>query len=91
VDWAIHALGGDKLLYYWYNALRKSYGFVINKKHEKFVVNVVLKAKMIPNSCVTLLVGPSKVALVTSRKHPHKKYWVHNLEFEWASCDYPCA
>jgi hypothetical protein len=32
VDWAIHALVGDILLHYWYNGLRKSNGFVLNRK-----------------------------------------------------------
>jgi hypothetical protein len=32
VDRAIHALVGDVLTHYWYNALQKSHVFVINKK-----------------------------------------------------------
>ncbi len=78
VDWVIHALIGDVLIHYWYNALQKSHGFVINRKQKQFVINVVIKAKMIPNSCVTLPSTPFGVTLVTSKKRPHKKYWVCN-------------
>ncbi len=33
---------------------------------------------MILDLCVTLLTIGARVALVTSNKHPHKRYWVHN-------------
>jgi hypothetical protein len=32
-----------------------------------------------------------EVALVTSKKHPHKRYSVHNPEFEWVFYDCPCT
>ncbi len=38
VDWAIHALVGDVLFHYWYSGLRKSNGFVLNRKQEQFVI-----------------------------------------------------
>jgi hypothetical protein len=91
IDWAIYALVGDVLIHYWYNALWQSHGFVINKKQIFFVINVVIKAKMIPDSCVTLPSTPFGVALVMSKKHPPNKYWVHNPKSKWASCDYPWA
>ncbi len=62
VSWAIHALVGDLLLHYWYSGLKKSNGFVLNRKHEQFVISVVLKAKMIPDSCVTLSTIGARVA-----------------------------
>ncbi len=80
-------LSCDLLLHYWNSGLNKSNGFVLNRKHEQFVINVVLKTKMIPNSCVMLLTIGGKVALVTPNKHPHKRYWVHKPKFEWTSCD----
>jgi hypothetical protein len=64
---------------------------VINRKQKQFVINVVIKAMMIPNSCVTLPSTPSRVALVAFRKCPHKKYWVHNPKLEWISYDCPWA
>jgi len=32
VDWVVQALVGDVLIHHWYKALRKSHGFVINRK-----------------------------------------------------------
>ncbi len=52
---------------------------------------MLLKARIIPNACVTLPTSNFGVALVTSKKQLHKKYWVHNPESEWASCDYSYA
>ncbi len=54
---------------------------------------MILKVRMIPNACVTLPTINYGVALVTSKKQLHKKYYVHNPEFEWASCDclYACG
>jgi hypothetical protein len=34
VDWCIHVLLEDVLLYYWYQSLRKHWGFVPNMSHE---------------------------------------------------------
>ncbi len=62
---------------------------MINRKQEQFVINVVIKARMIPDSCVMLPSTPSRVALVMSRKHPHNKYWVHNPKLGCTSCDCP--
>jgi hypothetical protein len=42
VDWAIHGLVGDVLIHYWYNAMWKSHGFVINKKQEHFVIKQIV-------------------------------------------------
>lgn len=46
---------------------------------------------MILDACVTLPTTSCGLALITSRKRPHKKYWVHNPSSEWASYDYPHA
>jgi hypothetical protein len=40
---------------------------------------------MIFDSCVKIPSTPFGVTFVTFKKRPHKKYWVHNLELEWAS------
>lgn len=84
-------LVGDILLHYWYSALQKNNGFVMNEKHEQLVINVVLKAQMIPNSCVTLPTTNFRDGLCYTQKHPHKRYWVHNLESKWASRDCSCG
>ncbi len=55
------------------------------------MINVVFKARMIPNSCAMLPTIAFEVALVTSKKHPHKRYSVHNPEFEWVFYDCPCT
>ena len=91
VDWTIHQLLGDVLNHYWYMALRKTHGFVTNKKEEQFVVCALLKARLIPDSCVLLPSRPGGPAVVTSKTKIHKRYWVHNPGEEWAACDCPRA
>jgi len=68
VDWAIHGLIGDVLVHYWYKSLRRNHGFVVNRKQEQFVINVLLKAKMILDAYVRLLTINFGMALVTSKK-----------------------
>jgi hypothetical protein len=55
LDWCIHHLLEDVLPHYLYQSLRKNWGFVPNKKQERFVVNIVLCARDIPNICMTFL------------------------------------
>ncbi len=55
------------------------------------MINVVFKARMILDLCVMLPTIGARLALVTSNKHPHKRYWVHNHESKWVSCDCPCT
>jgi hypothetical protein len=71
--------------------LAKKPWIVLNRKQEEIDINVLLKAGMILDDCVTLPTNNSRMALVTSSKRLHKKYWVHNPKSKWASCDYPYA
>ena len=41
VDWLIHELTGEVLTRFWYQCLRKRFGFVINKRQEYIVVGMV--------------------------------------------------
>ncbi len=54
--------------------LRKNWGFIPNRKHEQFVVNIVFHAKDIPNSCVTFLEDDGGYAIVASLKHEDVNY-----------------
>ena len=44
VDWLIHELTSEVLTHFWYQCLRKRFGFVINRWHEYIVVGALLKA-----------------------------------------------
>jgi hypothetical protein len=89
VDWTIHQLVGDVLNHYWYASLRKRFGFVTNTKEEQFVIGALLKARLIPDSCVMLPSCPGAPAVVTSKSKVQKRYWVYNPGEELASCDCP--
>jgi len=67
--------------------MRKQHGFVPNLKHEQFVINAVLKAREIPDSCVTLPIADDGPALVTSKNNASKLYFVYNPDCEWGCCD----
>ena len=69
--------------------MRKQHGFVPNWKQEQFVINAVLKAREIPDSCVTLPIADDGPALVTSKNNAAKVYSVYNPDCEWGCCD--CA
>lgn len=43
VDWCIHKLLEDALFHYCYQSLEKNLGFVPNKKHGQFILNVVFQ------------------------------------------------
>ena len=67
--------------------MRKQHGFVPNLKQEQFVINAVLKAREIPDSCVTLPIATDGPALVTSMNNATKLYSVYSPECEWGCCD----
>ncbi len=56
-------------------------------KQEKFVVNIVLCAKDILNSCVTFLEDDGGYAIIASLKHEDVNHKVYNLESKWAYCE----
>ena len=89
LDWVIYELTEEILSHYWYQAMRKQHGFVPNLKHEQFVINAVLKAREIPENCVTLPIACDGPALVTSKNNAAKSYSVYNPYCEWGCCD--CA
>ncbi len=73
--------------HYWYQNLRKNWGFVQNRKHKQFVVNIVFHARDIPNNCVTFLEDDGGYGIVASLKHEDVNYKAYNPEFEWAYCE----
>ena len=87
LDWVIYELTEDILSHYWYQSMRKQHGFVPNLKQEQFIINVVLKAREIPDSCVTLPIANDGPALVTSKTTAGKLYIVYNPDCEWGCCD----
>ena len=89
LDWMIYELTEEILSHYWYQAMRKQHGFVPNLKQEQFVINAVLKAREIPDTCVTLPIADDGPALVTSKTNPAKCYSVYNPDSQWGCCD--CA
>jgi hypothetical protein len=64
--------------------LRNNWGFVPNKEHEQFVVNVVFRAREIPNNYVTFPKNDGGYAIVTSLTHEHLNYKVYNSKSKWA-------
>ena len=87
LDWVIYELTEEIFSHYWYQAMRKQHGFVPNLKQEQFVINAVLKAREIPDSCVTLPIADDGPAIVTSKTNASKLYSVYNPDCEWGSCD----
>ena len=86
VDWLIHELTGEVLTHFWYQCLRKHFGFVINKWQEYIVVGALLKARNIPDMNVTLSTEAGAPAIVRSCMKPHLLYTVFNPGSEWACC-----
>jgi hypothetical protein len=62
----------------------KQLGFFGDTKRELFVVNVVLRAREIPNSSMTFLKDDGGYAIVAFLTHEHLNYKVYNSESEWA-------
>jgi len=87
LDWVIYELTEEILSHYWYQAMRKQHGFVPNLKQEQFVINAVLKAREISDSCVTLPIADDGAALVTLKTNPSKMYSVYSPDCEWGCCD----
>ena len=87
LDWVIYELTGEILSHYWYQAMRKQHGFVPNLKQEQFVINAVLKAREIPDSCVTLPIADDGPTLVMSQNNPTKLYSIYSPDCEWGYCD----
>ena len=87
VDWCIIALTEDVLDHYWYKDLQKEKGYVDNKKMQDYVVESILKARAIPDKDVTMPINDGDTTLVTSTKHRHLRYIVHNLGSEWSVCN----
>lgn len=86
VDWCIHALTEDVVDHYWVKSLHKEWGFVDNKKKQGIAVSSLMRARLIPDSDVTLPSSPGEHALVTSTQHRHIRYIVHNPGEEFAGC-----
>ena len=86
VDWLIHELTGEVLTHFWYQCLRKRFGFVINKQHEYIVVGALLKACNIPDIHVTLAIHDGAPATVKSCTKVDVLYTVFNPGSEWACC-----
>ena len=87
LDWVIYEQTEEILSHYWYQTMRKQHGFVPNFKQEQFVINAVLKAREIPDSCVTLPIADGGPALVTSKSDASKVNAVYNPDCEWGCCD----
>ena len=87
VDWCIHVLTGDVLTHYWYQRVRKRFGFVDNRKERGIVVCALIRARDIADSDVTLPLFVGGPAYVTSTSHWHIRYVVHNPSELWASCN----
>ena len=87
LDWVTYELTEEILSHYWYQAMRKQHGFISNLKQEQFVINVVLKAREILDSCVTLPIACDGPTLVTSKSNAAKLYYVYNPDCEWGCCD----
>jgi hypothetical protein len=87
VDWCIHKLIGDVLSHYWYQRLRKNWGFVPNKKREQFVVKTVIGPKEIPNNYVIFPKEDGGYAIITSLAHEHLNCEVYNPKSKWAYCE----
>ena len=89
VDWLIHELTGEVLTHFWYQCLRKRFGFVINKRHEYIVIGALLKARNIPDIHVTLPIHDGAPATMKSCTKLDVLYTVFNPGSEWAC--YTCS
>ena len=86
VNWLIHELTGEVLIHFWYQCLRKRFGFVINKRHEYIVVGTLLKARNILDNHVTVPIEVGAPATIRSCTKPDVLYTIFNLGSEWACC-----
>jgi hypothetical protein len=72
IDWLINQFTSDVIIHYWYQVLQKSYGFVANKKQQKIIMALLLKAKTRPNFHLKLSTTIGGVALLRSITRPNK-------------------
>ena len=86
VDWLFHELIGEVLTHFWYQCLRKRFGFMINKWQEYIVVGALMKACNIPDINVMLPTEDGAPTIVRSCTKPHMLYIVFNPGSEWACC-----
>ena len=86
VDRLVHELTGEVLTHFWYQNLRKHFGFVINKRQEQIVIQTLLKARNIPDSNVALRIEEGAPAMLCSCTKPNVVYTVFNPTSEWAFC-----
>ena len=87
LDWLVHELTHDVITKYDYDDYMKEHGFIANKKAERIVINSIIQAQKIPDSCVLLPRVAGEPAFVSSRKRPHLRYAVHNSDTEWGCCE----
>ena len=86
VDWLIHELIGEVLTHFWYQYLRKRFGFVIKKRHEYIVVGALLKAWNILDVNVTLPIADGAPTTMKSCSKLDILYTAFNPGSEWACC-----
>ena len=87
----MHELIGEVLTHFWYQNLRKRFGFVINKQHNQIVVQAIFKARNIPDSNVALPIEEGAPAMLRSCTKPNVVYTVFNPTSEWVCCTYSQA
>ena len=89
VDWLIHELTGEVLSHFWYQCLKKRFGFVINKRQEYIVVGALMKARNILDINVNLPTEDGALAIVRSCTKPNMLYTVFKPRSKWAC--YMCS
>jgi hypothetical protein len=62
----------------------KELGFYPNKKHEQFVINVILHVMEILNNFMPFPMDDGGYAIIAYLTHEHLNYKVYNLESKWA-------
>jgi len=87
MDWCIHIFTRDVLIYYWYQRVRKTFGFVDNKKEYSIVLFTLILTRDVLDSDVTLPDFLGRPAFITSTTHRHIRYVIHNPFELWASYD----
>jgi hypothetical protein len=53
IDWLMNQFTSDVIIHYWHQVLQKSCGFA-NKKQQKIITTLLLKARTIPNNHLKL-------------------------------------
>jgi hypothetical protein len=86
MDDTVHKLLLDVCISYWYKAQKKIAGVVKNKKKDRHVCNVIIKARSMIRLIVTWPTGYAGPALVTSQTRPNKRYIV-NWKLDRYACE----